>query len=161
MTSKHGGAPLQPHHVYEDCWTMRQRTARNGQVWTAGGPRQLYNPCRMAPSLALSLAHQPSSTTHASVGSGAWFRCMGLMSSLTWSRRRDSAFSQLFTFRSLVVNSPLGLIATAWLCLRLGHSLCHHQFTAFNLSLLPPCAARCTAFAKQHGSNYQLASWLG
>lgn len=76
----------------------------------------------MAPSLALSLAHQPSSSTHASVSAGAWFRCMGQMSSLTWSRRQDSAFGQLFTFRSLV-NSPSGLITTALLCLRLCHSL--------------------------------------
>ena len=36
------------------------------------------------------------------------------------NRRRDSAFNQLFTFRSLVVNSPLGLIATALLSV-----LCH------------------------------------
>ena len=44
---------------------MRPGMGRFGQP---GPPRQLNNPCRMAPSLALSLAHQPSSTTHASVG---------------------------------------------------------------------------------------------
>ena len=106
MTSKHSGAPLQSHHVYKDCWTMRQRAARNAP--------------RMAPSHALARTNPavPRMPAWAPVhGSGAWVQCRA-----SHGAADDSTFSQLFTFRSLV-NSPSGLIATALLSLRLCHSL--------------------------------------
>ena len=106
MTSKHSGAPLQSHHVYKDCWTMRQRAARNAP--------------RMAPSHALARTNPavPRMPAWAPVhGSGAWVQCRA-----SHGAADDSTFGQLFTFRSLV-NPPSGLIATALLCLRLCHSL--------------------------------------
>ena len=95
-----------------------------------------------------SLSRSRSHTNPAVPRMPAWAPVHGSNVEPHRNRRRDSAFSQLFTFCSLVVNSPSGLIATALLspslplspCHSLCHPLCRHQFTASNclcLSLRP------------------------
>jgi hypothetical protein len=80
--------------------------------------------------LSRSRSHQPSSSTHASMGAGAWFRCLGPMSSFTWSRRRLYIWPTIYFPFSCKLSIGLDrhcIALSPSLPLTPCHPLCHHR----------------------------------